>query len=72
MYGRDGMLAHSYLLGPSGESNGCVSFTDYPAFLNAFLRWRVTRRGRRASGDPAQFADSLMVSKVPQRPFQRP
>ena len=43
MYGRDGMLAHSYLLGPSGESNGCVSFTDYPAFLNAFLRGEVTR-----------------------------
>ncbi|HET9538110.1 MAG TPA: hypothetical protein VFP43_22645, partial [Mesorhizobium sp.] len=31
------------LLGPSGESNGCVSFTDYPAFLNAFLRGEVTR-----------------------------
>jgi hypothetical protein len=43
MYGRDGILAHSYLLGPSGESNGCVSFTDYPAFLNAFLRGEVTR-----------------------------
>ena len=43
MYGRDGMLAHSYLLGPSGQSNGCVSFTDYPAFLNAFLRGEVTR-----------------------------
>jgi Tlde1 domain len=43
MYGRDGMLAHSYLLGPSGESNGCVSFSDYPAFLNAFLRGEVTR-----------------------------
>jgi hypothetical protein len=43
MYGRDGILAHSYLLGPSGESNGCVSFSDYPAFLNAFLRGEVTR-----------------------------
>jgi Protein of unknown function (DUF2778) len=43
MYGRSGMLAHSYLLGPNGQSNGCVSFSDYPAFLNAFLRGEVTR-----------------------------
>jgi hypothetical protein len=43
MYGRDGILAHSYLLGPSGQSNGCVSLSDYPAFLNAFLRGEVTR-----------------------------
>jgi hypothetical protein len=43
MYGRDGILAHPYMLGPSGESNGCVSFSDYPAFLNAFLRGEVTR-----------------------------
>ena len=43
MYGRDGILAHSYLLGPSGQSNGCVSFTDYPAFLNAYLKGEVTR-----------------------------
>ena len=43
MYGRNGILAHSYLLGPSGQSNGCVSFTDYDAFLNAFLRGEVTR-----------------------------
>jgi hypothetical protein len=43
MYGRDGILAHSYLLGPSGQSNGCVSFSDYPAFLNAFLKGEVTR-----------------------------
>ena len=43
MYGRDGILAHSYMLGPNGQSNGCVSFSDYPAFLNAFLRGDVTR-----------------------------
>jgi len=43
MYGRAGILAHSYMLGPSGQSNGCVSFKDYPAFLNAFLRGEVTR-----------------------------
>ena len=43
MYGRDGILAHSYLLGPSGQSNGCVSFSDYGAFLDAFLRGDINR-----------------------------
>ena len=43
VFGRDGMLAHSYMLGPSGQSNGCVSFRNYPAFLNAFLRGEVDR-----------------------------
>jgi Protein of unknown function (DUF2778) len=43
MFGRDGMLAHPYMLGPNGQSNGCVSFDDYPAFLNAFLRGDVER-----------------------------
>jgi hypothetical protein len=43
MFGRDGMLAHSYMLGPNGQSNGCVSFKDYPAFLNAFLNGEVNR-----------------------------
>jgi hypothetical protein len=43
MFGRDGLLAHSYMLGPNGQSNGCVSFSDYPAFLNAFLKGEVNR-----------------------------
>jgi Tlde1 domain len=43
MFGRDGILAHSYMLGPNGQSNGCVSFRDYPAFLNAFLKGEVDR-----------------------------
>jgi hypothetical protein len=43
MYGRDGILAHTYMLGPNGESNGCVSFKDYPAFLRAYLRGEVER-----------------------------
>ena len=43
MYGRDGILAHSYMLGPSGQSNGCVSFKDYSRFLQAFLRGEVDR-----------------------------
>jgi hypothetical protein len=43
MFGRDGMLAHSYMLGPTGQSNGCVSFSDYPSFLNAVLNGEVNR-----------------------------
>ncbi len=43
MFNRDGILAHSYLLGPSGQSHGCVSFKDYPKFLRAFLRGDVDR-----------------------------
>ena len=43
MFGREGMLAHTYMLGPNGQSNGCVSFSDYPAFLNAFLNGEVDR-----------------------------
>ena len=29
IYGRDGLLAHTFMLGPNGDSNGCVSFKDY-------------------------------------------
>jgi hypothetical protein len=43
MFGRDGMLAHSYMLGGKGQSNGCVVFRDYPAFLHAFERGEVNR-----------------------------
>ena len=43
MFGRDGILAHSYMLGPNGQSNGCVSFKDYPAFLHAYLKGEVDR-----------------------------
>jgi len=41
MYGRDGMLAHTYMLGPNGQSNGCVSFKDYDRFLAAFSNGEV-------------------------------
>jgi Protein of unknown function (DUF2778) len=41
--GRDGLLAHSYMLGPNGDSNGCVSFKDYGAFLQAYKNHEITR-----------------------------
>ena len=37
MYGRDGILAHSYLLGPNGQSNGCVSFSRLPRLPERLL-----------------------------------
>jgi Protein of unknown function (DUF2778) len=43
MFGRDGILAHPFMLGDNGESNGCVSFKDYPAFLKAYQRGEITR-----------------------------
>ena len=43
MYGRDGILAHPYMLGPNGQSNGCVSLKDYPEFLAAFRRGEFNR-----------------------------
>ncbi len=36
IFGRAGLLAHTYMLGPRGDSNGCVSFKNYDAFLTAF------------------------------------
>jgi len=40
-FGRDGLLAHTYMLRKPGESNGCVSFRDYQRFLGAFKRGEV-------------------------------
>lgn len=43
IYGRNGLLAHTYMLGPNGDSNGCVSFRDYNKFLTAFRNGEVKR-----------------------------
>jgi hypothetical protein len=42
-FGRAGLLAHSFMLGPRGDSNGCVSFKDYDAFLQAYRNGEVKR-----------------------------
>lgn len=43
MHGRDGILAHSYLLrGGREESHGCVAFANYPRFLQAFKQGKIT------------------------------
>ncbi len=42
-HGRSGLLVHSYLLGPNGDSNGCVSIKDYDKFLAAYRNGEVKR-----------------------------
>jgi Protein of unknown function (DUF2778) len=43
VFGRSGFLAHSFMLGPNGDSNGCVSFRNYDAFLQAYDNQQVKR-----------------------------
>jgi hypothetical protein len=43
IFGRTGLLAHTYMLGPNGDSNGCVSFKDYNVFLQAYRNGEVKR-----------------------------
>jgi Protein of unknown function (DUF2778) len=67
MFGRDGILARTYMLGPNGQSNGCVSFSNYNAFLTAYLSGEVTRLvvvdhlGSTPAPQPASqwFADTI-------------
>ena len=65
MYGRAGILAHPYMLGENGQSNGCVSFSDYPEFLNAFLRGEVTRLVvvERLERPPGKFAAGQLADR---------
>ncbi len=43
LYGRAGLLAHPFMLGPNGDSNGCVSFRDYEAFLKAYENGQINK-----------------------------
>jgi hypothetical protein len=43
VYGRAGLLAHPFMMGDNGDSNGCVSIKDYDAFLKAFQDGKITR-----------------------------
>jgi hypothetical protein len=43
VFGRSGLLAHTFMLGPNGDSNGCVSFRDYDAFLRAYTNHEITK-----------------------------
>jgi len=66
MFGRDGMLAHTYMLGANGQSNGCVSFKDYRKFLQAFLNGEIDRMV------VVPRATTAMLNGIPPRkPVQR-
>lgn len=54
IFNRVGLLAHTYMLGARGDSNGCVSFKDYKRFLAAFKR-----------GDIRQL---VVVESMPDKP----
>ena len=43
VFGRSGLLAHPYMLGPNGDSNGCVSFKNYDTFLRAYQGGQIKR-----------------------------
>ena len=43
VFGRDGFLAHTYMLGRRGDSNGCVVFKEYHRFLAAFKKGQIKR-----------------------------
>jgi hypothetical protein len=40
--GRSGLLTHSFMLGPTGQSNGCVSIRNYDGFLKAYNNGEFT------------------------------
>ena len=64
IFGRDGILAHSYMLGPNGDSNGCVSFKNYDAFLQAFRAGRssTSRSSRAWRAGPSSRAPRSITS----------
>ncbi len=41
--GRAGLLVHSFMLGPDGDSNGCVSIRDYERFRKAYDDGEIAR-----------------------------
>jgi len=41
--GRSGLLTHPYMLGPNGDSNGCVSIKNHDRFLKAYDDGEITR-----------------------------
>jgi Protein of unknown function (DUF2778) len=61
--GRSGLLAHSYMLGPNGDSNGCVSIKDYEKFLRAFKNGEIKRLVVVPSLDDAVLASRRSTSQ---------
>jgi hypothetical protein len=66
IFGRTGLLTHTYLLGPRGDSNGCISFRDYDAFLRAYENGKVKRMVVVASVNDPQL-DLRIVERRPEK-----
>ena len=66
IFGRTGLLTHTYLLGPRGNSNGCISFKDYDAFLRAYQNGKVKRMVVVASINDPQL-DLRIVERRPEK-----
>ncbi len=43
IFGRSGLLVHPFMLGPEGDSNGCVSIKYYERFLKAYNDGEINR-----------------------------
>ena len=71
IFGRTGLLTHTYLLGPRGDSNGCISFKDYDAFLRAYQNGKVKRMVVVASIDDPQL-DLRIVERRPEKDRPHP
>jgi hypothetical protein len=65
-FNRVGLLAHPYMLGPNGDSNGCVSFKTYDVFLRAFQSGEVKRLAvvARWTGSPRQFGSFASLGQA--------
>jgi len=65
-FNRVGLLAHPYMLGPNGDSNGCVSFKTYDVFLRAFQSGGVKRLAvvARWTGGPRQVGAFASLSQA--------
>ena len=65
-FNRVGLLAHPYMLGPNGDSNGCVSFKTYDVFLRAFQNGEVKRLAvvARWTGGPRQVGAFASLSQA--------
>lgn len=70
MYGRDGFLVHPFMMGPRGDSNGCISVKDHTKILAAYRRGEVRKIVVVArlpnSRKPAPSLLSWLLPKQPQ------
>jgi hypothetical protein len=65
VFGRAGLLAHTYMLRRRGDSNGCVVFKDYHRFLAAFKKGQIKRMVvvPRLGEAPASILTALLPAK---------